>query len=516
MAGEPIQVGPFRGGLNTFSDASAIADAELVVCDNFDPDIDGSLKSRPPAIEIGTPLSLQSTGNPKIVASIRSTTGDLLIIANDGVSKTYYFDGSDWNLITDTFAASAATEYNGEVWLVSPPTSGNPGGKWTVGGGFSAETNMPHGGDIVEFKSRLWIVRGKDATAEGTRLFFSNVLGTSPFWPVSPNFIEVGLGDGENIVAISTYFNMLLLWRTASIYRYTYTVDPANGDVAVIVPGVGLENRESLVAYESYFYFMYEGRAYEFINNRAQQINQLVSFSSPSLSGVSEPFSVSVVGQRVLFQWYRVTFVYHLRTKTWTTWTTSSFLSFGKWLPRPLNDGVEEAVCFSSATVPAGSSREASLLSMLDTFDNVRTEDMTCAMQTKNYDYESATLIKRLFFWALSAAWNGQMRATQNVISFTMKPTWGQIRADFTWGSLRATSTWGGLSSDTKTHTTIRNSTSAGPLRKEAKVGHRTKFKRINFRVEFDNDGSSTTAPVRLFYLTTYVRAGQVVSKDVS
>ena len=74
----------------------------------------------------------------------------------------------------------------GEVWLVSPPSSAAPGGKWTVGGGFTAEANMPHGGDIVEFKSRLWIVRGKDATTEGTRLFFSKVLGQPDFWPVAP------------------------------------------------------------------------------------------------------------------------------------------------------------------------------------------------------------------------------------------------------------------------------------------------------------------------------------------
>jgi hypothetical protein len=515
IPGEPIQVGPFRGGLNTFSDESAIADNELVVCDNFDPDVDGSLKSRPPVIEIGDAMPLDTTGNPKLVASIRSSGGDTLLIASDGSSNTYYFDGSDWNLITNTFAASAATEYNGLVWIVSPPSSAAPGGYWSVGGGFVTDANMPHGGDIVEFKSRLWVVRGKDATTEGTRLFFSAVLGVTPFWPVAPNFIEVGLGDGENIVAISVYFNVLLLWRTASIFRFTYTTDPANGDVAVIVPGIGLESRESLANYEAYFYFMYEGRAYEFINNRAAQINQLVSFGPGATSGIAEPFSVSIVAQRVIFQWYTTSYVFHLRTKTWTTWTTTAFGSFGRWLARPMVDGVEESVCFSSTSVPLGPSRETTLLSMFNTFTE-RTETILSAMQTKNYDYESSTLVKRLFFWAVSAAWNGTLKATQGALNFTQHPTWGQILLDHTWGSLRAASTWGGLSSDRRLHITERPSTGSGPLRKEAKVGHRAKFKRINYRVEVENDGSSTTAPVRLFYLTTYVRAGQVISKDVS
>jgi hypothetical protein len=374
---------------------------------------------------------------------------------------------------------------------------------------------MPKGGDIVEFKSRLWIVRGKEATSEGTRLFFSNVLGVVPFWPVAPNFIEVGLGDGENIVAISVYFNMLLLWRTNSIFRYTFTTDPANGDVAIIVPGIGLESRESLVNFESYFYFLYEGRAYEFINNRARQINELVEFAPGAVSGIYEPFSVSIVGQRVVYQWYSTSYIYHLRTKTWTTWTTSVYGAFGKWLPRPLVDGVEEAVCFSSVGVVGGGSREATLLSLQEAFTE-RAEEMTSVMVTKNYDYESATLIKRLFFWAVSAAWNGTLLATQSAINFTTRPTWGQLRVDHTWGSLLASSTWGSLSSDRRDHTTTRESAASGPLRKEAKVGRRSKFKRINFRVAVDNDGSMTTAPVRLFYLTTYVRAGQVISKGVS
>lgn len=515
MPGEPIQVGPFRGGLNTFSDPSAVADNELVVVENFDPDFDGSLKSRPPAIEVGQPMPLQSEGSPHAIAAIRTSTGVNLVIGTDGVSKTYYFDGDQWHLITDTFAASSATEYNGFVWLVSPPSSLNPGGYWSVSGGFVSDINMPHGGDIVEFKSRLWVVRGKDAPSDGTRLIFSNVLGVDPFWPAAANFIEVGLGDGENIVAISVYFNMLLLWRTASIFRFTYTADPANGDVAVIVPGIGLENRECLTAYESYFYFMYQGRAYEFINNRANQINQLVSFETRSISGISDPFSVSTVGQRIVFQWYDLSYVYHLRTKTWTMWTTTMHGSFGKWLPRP-NDatGVTEAVCFSNTTITFAGPRDALLLSMLDTY-NERQEPMISVMQTKNYDYESATLIKRIFFWAISAAWTGNMTATQATINFTLRPTWGQILQQHTWGSLSQV-LWGVLSSDFRKHTTTRSSIGVGPQRKESKVGHRAKFKRINYRVEIANDGSIDTAPVRLFYLTTYVRAGQVVSKDVS
>lgn len=268
------------------------------------------------------------------------------------------------------------------------------------------------------------------------------------------------------------------------------------------------------MSYESSYYFMYHGRAYEFINNRANQLNQLVTFSAVAGSDIVSPFAVSIFGQRVLYQWYDQTFVYHLRTQTWTVWSTTAFGGFGRWIARPDDTGIAEAVCFSSRIIAAVGGRSAKLLSMRDEF-GTRTESMRSIIQTKNYDYESATLIKRLFFWAVSAAWSGNLLATQNMINYTKLPTWGQIRQQHTWGSLRQ-GTWGALSSDTKKFDTLRPSAGSSPQRKEAKVGRSGRFKRINYRVEVANNGSSSTAPVRLFYLTTYVRAGQIIVKDVS
>ena len=44
---EALRLGPFVGGINTASDATAVADSELVDCVNFELDIDGSLVGRP-------------------------------------------------------------------------------------------------------------------------------------------------------------------------------------------------------------------------------------------------------------------------------------------------------------------------------------------------------------------------------------------------------------------------------------------------------------------------------------
>jgi hypothetical protein len=190
----------------------------------------------------------------------------------------------------------------------------------------------------------------------------------------------------------------------------------------------------------------------------------------------------------------------------------------GRFYDRPFTaDGFHESIMISNKGVPTGGgARVAPTLSMLDGFVDYRTEPYTCVMRTKNYDYESATMFKRLFWWDVSAAWSGMMRATASAINFTTKPTWGQLRQQHTWGSLAATQSWGAMSSDVSSHTDQRMSTSLGPQRKEGKVGRSIRFKRIFYDVSFDTDGTTNTAPVRLYYMTTFVRAGQTIVKAVS
>ena len=77
MPGDALQIGPFVGGLNTFSDPSAVADNELVVCDNFELDLDGSLKSRPPFIDLAQNIPLNSAGGSPNILGYFYATGDV-------------------------------------------------------------------------------------------------------------------------------------------------------------------------------------------------------------------------------------------------------------------------------------------------------------------------------------------------------------------------------------------------------------------------------------------------------
>lgn len=481
---------------------------------NFEPDYDGSLRSRPPAINLGINLPLGATGEGEIIGTFYGAQAVPYMIANNGLNSTYYFNGVSWNLLTSTFAATAMAQFDNKAWLLAPVGSANPGGYWTPTGGFVADANMPKGEVIMSHKLRLWVAIGKDATTNGTRLYFSKVLGVSPFWAASPEFTEIGAGDGQNIVQAVAYYQSILLFRTDSIYSFTYTSDPASATVNIVIPGVGLTNKDSLALYENYIYFLYRGRAYEFVNSRTTQINYKVPFEEIDRDNIASPYSVSLLNGRVFFQWWDVTYVFYLNTRTWTRWTTEIHGAFGKWWTRPDSGQFAEAMCFSARAVPTGGSRRSATLSMQDGF-GTRREDMKCVAQTKSYSYEAMTVYKRMYWWAIVASFTGTVVGSLTSIGFKPESTWGQIR-QMTWGDLLSR-TWGSVSSDYYVLSSARSTTGSVIQRKTVKMGTKSfRFKQIYFRITFDSDGTIKTSPVRFNSLMTYVRAKETISKIIS
>ena len=695
MPGQAIQVGPFLGGLNTFSDGTAIADNELSVCMNFELDIDGSLKSRPPFVDVGTRFPLAPTGGNVEMLGYYIDDGVSFLLASDGLSSTYYFNGSQWTLITNTFSATSMAQFDHKAWMTAAPGSANPGGYWTPDDGFTAVADMPKGDVVIAHKFRLWIIKGKDASADGTRLYHSATLGASPFWPVAPDFIDIGAGDGQNIVSVLVYYNNLLILRTHSIYSLQYTTDPASGIVSLIAPGVGLAHKDAMVVYENYLYFMYDDRAYEFSNSRSTHLNIKVPFETSVPIGIYRPFSVSIFNQRVIFAYYDKLYVFGLRTRTWTEWQSESFGPMGKMLVSPDTAHNETALCHSSMTVPlsgpvtnlalnpravsggtavgspnssdtstsfdgatgnappalptlttglvsvpgtaspflvsvfnldgqadsatprkvgawvyvettgyegrAGTAdsftplnvgwnwvanstfqtgyaagtlyvkridganaigsalitaivsttregtvtpsayfdgesdnavwtgaenastsvltppRTAPTLTMTDSFDTDE-EQMTCTLETKNFNYEASSIYKRLFSWGVDAIFRGQVTATAIPITFNHSVTWGQLRTSgTTWGSLRRGGfTWGQPTTGGMSVETVVDTSGVSNSRKFVKFRKSLRFRQIRYRLVFDTNGSSAQAPVRVFSLMTYVKPKEKVSKQVT
>lgn len=345
----PLVIGPFSGGLNTYDDPTAVKDTELVECLNWDPGLEGSLRSRPPFTDRDTPMPLGATGNMRFLGFFYGTGNTYYLIASDGLSSTWRYDGTAWALITSTFSATAIAQFDNKAWLTSPVGEADPGGYWTPGGGFVADANMPHGDSIVSFKSRLWVTPGRGNT-NGTRVYYSKVLGQPDFW-LAPSFVDVGQGDGQDIVLLTTWYNTLVAFRTQSIYAFSFNADPAQGAVALLVPGIGLDSKECLIAYEGYMYFMYDGKGYQFINNNAQQINIKVPFTATGQANNTLPFSVSLFNNRVIFHYYDTMYVFSLRTKTWTRWKSPQHGSIGQ-IMSPAGVLTDEAFVNPSLSLP--------------------------------------------------------------------------------------------------------------------------------------------------------------------
>lgn len=520
MPGESIQIGPFVGGLNTFSDATSIADNELAVCQNLELDLDGSLVSRPPIVYRAIDMPLGATGNPSILGYYYGPGNVPYLIGSDGSSKTYYFNGSSWILITATFAATAMAQFNNLAWLVAPYGSAAPSGSWSPTAGFVAIPFMPLGDTIVAHKQRIWVSGGRDSLANSTRVVFSNALGAAIFWqdPSAPgfsNYAEIGAGDGQAIVRITVYYNSLVLFRTNSIYSLQFTTDPGLGTVSLLVPNIGLTDKKSLVAYENYIYFMYDEKGYEFINNRAQQLNIKVPFESGSKTGIdpSQARSVSRFNNRIIFSFFNSLYVFSLQTRTWTTWLSPTNGPIGEIYAAVTDAEFEEAITFSSATVPYTGTRVSRTLHITDAVTE-DAEAFTCVAQTKNYNYQASSVYKRLFWWGADAIFRGEVRAYANPISYNQQITWATLGA-YTWAQV-AFYTWDQPISPSSSVETIRDTAGGSAIRKFVKFMKALRFRQINYRLEFDTTGAITTAPVRLFSLMTYVRAHERVSKTVT
>lgn len=351
MTGKIVGIGPFIGGLNIHDDPTAVDDKELVEALNVELDFDGSLRSRPPIVDSGVRMPLGNSGNIKLLGYYFAAGNVPYLIGSDGLSSTYYFDGA-WHLITATFAASAMAQFDSKAWLLSPIGEVDPGGYWTPAGGFVAQPNMPRGSVLVAHKFRLWVAPGLLAPTNSTRLYYSAVLGQPTFWAVAPDFIDIGAGDGQDIVQVVIYYNNLLIFRSTSIYSFQFSSDITAGIISQVVPGVGLDNAAAIVISESSIYFTFEYRAYVFINNRVMTINDKAPFGALTQTGMYRDITVSLFNQRVIFSYYDTMYVYNIRTQTWTRWRSTANGPIGKIIALEGPSTFPTAICHSSSNVP--------------------------------------------------------------------------------------------------------------------------------------------------------------------
>lgn len=508
--GQDLRLGPFTGGLNTASDPSAIKDTELAICDNFDVDQDGALVSRPPIVSLlDGPVAAQ---NMDLLGFFVDSDGANWLIGSTN-SAVYYFNSGAWVQITTGFRARAMVQYLNKAWLVAEPGSASNGGSWvptTVGaaGTFTTIASMPKGAAAAIYKERLFVVPGQLATTNESRLTFSNVADPT-VWSGS-DFIDIVPGDGQKLIDLFVVGSNMYLFKNDSTYVYSYDASPTKGVVNNISKVVGVSENRCVVQYENYLMVYHEGFVYELVNGVYQKLNYKVDFI-PDFGGGTSYFratSLSLVGERLIVRYFDKTFVFGLKTRTWSTW--SGNFKPSNWITEPQ---ASTAIALRRYVAGAAESTNRSTYVIQDGIDAIAAETFTCTMSTRIFDFDSPGTFKKLYWWGVDIISTGNVTGTATPVIYTFNVTWGSL-AGFTWGSM-SMFTWGQPGNTIPTVVDTTN-TAGNVARKFIKFLKALRFRSMFFAVQMNTTGTTATAPVKLFTVNPVIALRERVPKEVN
>lgn len=515
MPVEQIRLGPFIGGLNTFSDPTAISDSECAQLDNFELDIDGSLRSRPPMVSLATAIPGSSTFGIDVLGFYEGSGGTKYLIASNRNGSTYYYNGTAWVLITSTFAATAMTQARDKAWLVAGPGSANPGGSWDPVGGFVADTNMPKGGCAIAHKDRVWIGPGVAAVTNGTRLYLSTVTAGTVTWPVTPVFLNVGAGDGQNIVDLCVYYDSLIIFKQGSTYSYSFSGDPATGEVRKQSSNVGAVEKGCVATFENQVYVVFDNKVYEFTNYNYNQLNKKVPLRADNPAAtLAESVNISYWSDRLFVQFYDSTYVYSLKTGTWSQWKSSVIDFMGRVWPIPDEQG-DQPTAYTYRMAKTG---YLGLYQIIDAATSV-TEAITCTVVTKNFDYQSPANFKALKGWGVDVISKVQITGTAAPVVYSAGAvTWDYLNSHaIEWDDLlTAGATWDRLIEPLVTVVSSIATAGSGSGRKFIKFPMALRFRQVGFKIEVTTNGDTLTTPLQLFNIVTRVATKEYMSKRIS
>lgn len=410
-----IQLGPFNGGLNTYSQPGAIADNELVDCVNFILDTDGSLKCRP-AIRrnyIGNALF-----NWKQIDMVGSAiiSGTNYIFGSNETGIWYSTVGNSWILIAGTAGvhAQSCVQYKNEVFFVAQPLSAQPGGKWN-GAAWTSIPAMPKGQACLIFKERMWIAPGKHAAGgNASRLNFSGI-GDPSTWG-GADFFDITPGDGSNLVDLLVFNNNLLLFKQGSTYYLSYDSAPAAATITKISNTIGASNWRCIAQYQNEIFTMHEDNVYQLVNFNWVKINQKLPFeldlTAPAWSPRVIHTFLSVVGDWLICRYHNRIYVYNILTQTWTRWYSidDNLHNFGPFVQIPSDDLFNQNEAYYAGSVLETGT---AIVRIYDGYDDVTIEGspvsepgIDCTLTTKIYSFDLPWKFKRLWSWGVEAITN--------------------------------------------------------------------------------------------------------------
>jgi hypothetical protein len=527
MPSQVLRLGPFTGGLNLSSDPVVLENEELIECINLELDIDGSLVSRP-AIQIHDEGATDARF--LIFGTAHFSGTDYLFGTQNGKTYVSSNEGILWTeLAPGALSRECVTMeiYNSKVWLPATPGSANGGMSWTPGGGPVAVASMPRGTACVIHKNRLYLVPGPDATTNESRLHFSDA-GDPATWGGS-SFIDVNPGDGDTLNAVIVYLDNLLLFKGESTHLLAYDLSPVDAILREINSVVGSHTSFGVVQYENTVFCMYHDKVYEVVNYNFDLLNIKVPFvfdnSLPANTTARyEEHHLSLLGDRLVARYFNRTYVFGLRTRTWTEWSktdpteTVDWHIFGPLIRVHEHEGSGRDEYFTSYSFDMNDASGYKLLKIFDgrSVDAVEgfslnANTMYCIATTKDFDMADPVRYKRLFWWGADLLSGNQIIGSVEPITLIFASTWEELGSSL----FSELGTWGRpLDAPGDVVTTVA-ADSIFNTNKLVKLNKSIRFRKVNFSVQLETNGSSSQ-PTKIFSFVVVVATKQLVSAQES
>lgn len=564
MAKSPIQelkIGPYAGGINRYSDVSAIADNEMTDCVNFDIDLDGSLKSRPPwKLLYGSSTTITTGTLPPVSHQLMLGSfvyeGVQFVIFNSCHTGTYaayvYYiggvnDGTIFKIADGTY--SNAIRYADDVFLTPGPEGGSSslgtGQKYTLSSGLvTALTNMPRGYAACVYKDRLWI-SGRRGISSNSRLFFSDLATFGTFQ--SASFFDINAGDGDAVNEVLVYQDNLLILKDNASYVLSYDQGPAQAVLQQVSTTIGVMGPRCVASYENSVFMLQYNEVYEMQNYNFTRVSVKVPFeydhTTPfegQTATVDENWkyaqSLSLIGDRLYARFYNRLYVYHLRLRAWTRYESNdqSIQYLGPVIRldntnTDLNRGYESYVGCSALTKVTDSTGFGTsgawkaylkIFVMQDRYEDTITEDgdllagsvdINCSMTTKAYDLGLSHRFKKLFHWGIDCITGRDITGTMYPFSILYKVTWAQLHT-YKWSQLN---TWG-YPLYSFPSVVVPSPQGAGLARRFIRLSKTLRFRLIQFKVDMKTAGNTTDGPARLYSITAFIAAKELAPEAVN
>jgi hypothetical protein len=554
---EEFRIGPFAGGINTYSDPAMIADDEMFDCRNFDLSLDGSLVSRPPwsllygTSTTNTTVSSAPPDSNQLIIGTGTFEGNRFIIvtsSHTGSKATYiyYVDGPNAGLLAliTSGAHTKAIRYDDFIYLVPDIGSEGTGAKYDLDGGLvTAIASMPAGYAAVVYKDRLWI-SGRRNSILTSRLFFSD-LADFTTWP-GTNFFDINPGDGDIVNELIVYQDNLVIFKDNATYVLTYDSSPAQAVLQVINTDVGAMGPRCVDVYENSVFILKYNQVYEMSNYDFVRVSVKIPFEYDNSFPVApynvtdqtwkHPIWLRVVGDRAVVRFYNRIYVYHLRLRAWTRWESEDpNIHYIGPIMRLDNTNTDLLQGFDTyvATSALAKNIDATgvgtsgawkmwnkVFKFEDRYSTSTTEngnatpvakDIKLTMTTKQFNVGLSHRFKRLMHWGIDCYTGREVTGTLYPFSVAYRVSWAQL-ALYHWHDLN---TWDYPLSETPTVTQAIPA-GTGKQIKFIRFPKSLRFRLLQFKVDMTTAGNSTDGPAYLYNITAFIGAKQIVPKAVN